>query len=352
MPGDTRDELDRYSRQVLFEQVAVDGQRALLASRVVLVGCGALGSALADMLVRGGVGHLRICDRDHIELNNLQRQSLFDESDIERNLPKAIAAAGKLSRINSGVTIEPVVADVTCDNVERLTRGAALILDGTDNFETRYLLNDVAIKTGTPWIYGAVIGASGLVMPVLPGETACLRCVFENAPPPEISPTCDTAGVIAPAVNVVASLQMVEAMKLICGKRDAINRSLVSVDAWSGRLTHINTSKARRGDCICCGRRDFEYLDGRAASTAITLCGRDAVQISPNSREEDRGVDLSLIAKKLNAVTAEPVAVNEHMLRATVDRFIITVFPDGRTIVKGTTSAEEAKTVRAKYIGT
>jgi molybdopterin/thiamine biosynthesis adenylyltransferase len=238
-------ELARYSRQMLFDRIGVDGQRRLAAGRVLLVGCGALGTVIANTLVRAGVGRLRICDRDYIEPNNLQRQVLFDEDDIARNLPKAVAAAEKLAAINRGVEIEAEVTDVHLDNLARLAAGHDLILDGTDNFETRYLINDFAIKTGVPWVYGAVISATGLVMPVIPGETACLRCVFESAPPPEMSPTCDTAGVIGPAVNIVASLQCVEAMKLLMGRREEVSRSLTSVDVWSGRVIQLNVSPAR-----------------------------------------------------------------------------------------------------------
>lgn len=345
------DQLDRYSRQVLFEPIGADGQQRLLASRVTLIGCGALGTVIASTLARAGVGHLRICDRDDIELNNLQRQVLFDEDDIARGLPKAVAAAEKLRRANSGVTIEPQVTDVDCDNIEALVAGSDLILDGTDNFETRYLINDVAVKTGIPWVYGAVIGATGLVMPVIPGETACLRCVFESAPPPELSPTCDTAGVIAPAVNVVASLQCVEAFKLLMGRRDAVNRALASIDVWTGRVAQLKIQPVR-GDapCRCCGRRDFEYLSGKMVSRTTTLCGRNAVQVQPPAGGSGP-IDFEAIARKLAAAARGPVSHSRFLVKAEVDGYTITVFPDGRAIIKGTKLADEARTVYARYVG-
>jgi adenylyltransferase/sulfurtransferase len=343
--------LDRYSRQMLFAPIGDDGQRRLAKSRVVLIGCGALGTVLASTLVRAGVGFLRICDRDDIELNNLQRQVLFDEDDIARGLPKAIAASDKLRRANSAVMIEPIVTDVTCNNVERLTADADLILDGTDNFETRYLINDVSVKARKPWVYGAVIGATGLVMPVLPGETACLRCVFESAPPPEMSPTCDTAGVIGPAVNVVASLQCVEAFKLLMGKHEDVNRTLASIDVWSGRVTQLKIAPVR-GDqpCPCCGQRRFEFLDGSMTSSTTTLCGRNAVQVQPPHHARSR-VDFDAIAEKLAKATRSPVSRSRFLVRAEIDAYTITVFPDGRAIIKGTKQPEEARTVYAKYVG-
>jgi molybdopterin/thiamine biosynthesis adenylyltransferase len=343
-------ELARYSRQMLFDRIGVDGQRRLAAGRVLLVGCGALGTVIANTLVRAGVGRLRICDRDYIEPNNLQRQVLFDEDDIARNLPKAVAAAEKLAAINRGVEIEAEVTDVHLDNLARLAAGHDLILDGTDNFETRYLINDFAIKTGVPWVYGAVISATGLVMPVIPGETACLRCVFESAPPPEMSPTCDTAGVIGPAVNIVASLQCVEAMKLLMGRREEVSRSLTSVDVWSGRVIQLNVPPAR-GDapCPCCALGKYEYLDGSRASSAITLCGRDAVQIAPPNGAAK--VDFDAIHGKLTSAGAEGVRANRYMLKAAVAGHELTLFADGRAIIKGTKQPAEARTLYARFIG-
>ncbi|MGB9626331.1 MAG: ThiF family adenylyltransferase, partial [Phycisphaerae bacterium] len=232
--------LERYSRQILFEPIGEAGQRRLLASRVTIIGCGALGTAMANAMVRAGVGFVRIVDRDYIELNNLARQSLFDEQDIAENLPKAEAARRKLARINSQVAVEAVVADANRHTIETFADGADLLLDGTDNFETRFLINDTAVKHGIPWIYGACVAATGLAMPILPRVSPCLRCVFEQAPPPEMTPTCDTVGVLGPLVTMVASHQAMEALKILTGRLDAVNRRMVHFDAWSGRIAQIN----------------------------------------------------------------------------------------------------------------
>jgi len=343
--------LSRYSRQVLFEKIGVDGQRRLGQSHALLVGCGALGTVLANTLVRAGVGHLRICDRDYIERDNLQRQVLFDEADIAANLPKAQAAAAKLARINSDVAVEAVVADVNHTNIERLAEGADLILDGTDNFETRFLINDLAVKTNRPWVYGAVIGATGLCMTIVPGDTPCLRCVFEEAPPPEMNPTCDTAGVLGSAVNVVASLQAVEAIKLLAGRRDEINRHLVQIDVWSGRFVNLNVSAVGgQGDCPCCKQRRFSYLSGERAAATTALCGRNAVQVRAGAGATE-AVDFAAIARKLEPVVSQPVEYNRYLLRAVVDGHELTLFPDGRAIIKGTDDLDKARTLYAKYVG-
>ncbi|MCH7592405.1 MAG: ThiF family adenylyltransferase [Planctomycetes bacterium] len=343
------DDLARYSRQILFDKIGQEGQRRLGEARVVLIGCGALGTVLANTLVRAGVGFMRICDRDYIELNNLQRQVLFDEADIAAGLPKAEAAAAKLRRINSDVTVEPVVVDINHTNIERLADGADLILDGTDNFETRYLINDLAVKTDRPWIYGAVISATGLCMTIIPHDTPCLRCLFEEAPPPEMNPTCDTAGVLGPAVNLVASLQAIEAIKLLTGRRDEINRHLIHLDAWTGRFVNMKVASAReKGDCPCCKRHEFPYLDGQRASTTTTLCGHDAVQISPPTSER---VDFATLAGKLEPVADGPVTHNQYMLRAAIGDIELTLFPDGRAIIKGTGDVDKARSIYAKYLG-
>ena len=320
----------------------------MASARVVLIGCGALGTVLADTLVRAGVGHLRICDRDYIERDNLQRQVLFNEDDIAANLPKAQAAVAKLRRINSEVTIEAEVTDVNHTNIERLADGAQLLLDGTDNFETRYLINDYSVKTGTPWIYGAVIGATGLSMTILPGDTPCLRCVFEEAPPPEMNPTCDTAGVLAATVHLVAGLQSVEAIKLLIGKKKEINRHLVHLDVWSGRFVNMKVQSAYDdGDCPCCKKREFDYLSGKLGSAATALCGRNAVQVSAIGE-----VDLAAIAEKLRPIASEPVRHNPFMLRVRIEQYELTLFADGRGIIKGTDDPEKARSLYAKYLGT
>ena len=341
--------LSRYSRQVLFEGVGPDGQRRLLRSRVVLIGCGALGNVLASTLARAGVGHLRLCDRDFVERDNLQRQILFDEEDVRASLPKAEAAFRKLAQINSEITIEPVVADINYTNIERLCENTDLILDGTDNFETRYLINDFAVKTSRPWIYGGVIGASGLCMTIIPGQTPCLRCVFDEPPPPEATPTCDTAGVLAAAVQVVASLQATEAMKLLMGREHDLNRRLVQVDVWSARISCIAAADSRPNpDCPCCGQRRFPYLEGALGSETTTLCGRNAVQIR---RAGGEPVHLASIAEKLRKVASAAVQLNPYLLRTSVGEFELTLFPDGRAIIKGTSDPQRARAVYSRFIG-
>ena len=341
--------LARYSRQMLFEPIGEDGQRRLLDASVLLVGCGALGTVLASTLARAGVGRLRIVDRDFIEENNLQRQILFDEDDIAAGLPKAEAARQKLTRINSTIHVEAVVTDVNASNIQTLAEGADLLLDGTDNFETRFLINDLAVKSNTPWIYGACIGATGLVMAIVPGETPCLRCVFENAPPPEMNPTCDTVGVLGPIVNVVASIQAIETIKLLIGARDDVTRSLIHIDLWSGRFMNMNVqSSYENGDCPCCKRREFTFLDGAHESLTATLCGRNAVQIN---RPGGGQVDLAVIAERLQRVAEGPVRQNRFMLKAVVDGYEIALFPDGRAIIKGLSDPGQARSVYAKYIG-
>lgn len=342
-------DLSRYSRQILYAEIGEAGQRRLLQSRVTLIGCGALGTVLASTLVRAGVGHLRICDRDFIERDNLQRQVLFDEEDIAAQLPKAEAAARKLRRIHPGLHIEAVVTDVNRTNIEALTADAELLLDGTDNFETRFLINDLAVKTGRPWIYGAVIGATGLCLVILPGETPCLRCVFESAPPADMNPTCDTAGVIGPAVNLVASMQAVEALKLLSGRRDAVSRHLLSIDAWNGRFVSLNVTPADGGgSCVCCKQRRFDYLDSRIGGITTTLCGREAVQVLPTG---DERVNFEALAARLGAVASGGVSHNRFLLKCRVGGFDITVFADGRAMIKGTNDPNVARSVYAKYIG-
>lgn len=348
------EKLRRYSRQMLYEKVGVAGQEKLAGSRVVLFGCGALGTVLANTLVRSGVGFLRICDRDFIEYDNLQRQILFDETDIAANFPKAQAAANKLRAINSEVVVEPQVVDVNPANIVELAEGADLLLDGTDNFETRFLINDLAVQSRRPWIYGAVIGATGLCMTIVPGKTPCLRCVFEEAPPPEMNPTCDTAGVLGPAVSVVASLQAVEALKLLMGRIDEINPHLVHLDVWTGRMMNMNVQSAREaGTCPCCVRGEFSFLEGKHAGVTTTLCGRDAVQVSgpPRTASGHGSLDFSAIATKLAGVATAPIRHNAYMLRAQIDPYEVTLFPDGRAIIKGTSDPAKARSLYAKYFG-
>ncbi|MCC6359484.1 MAG: ThiF family adenylyltransferase [Phycisphaerales bacterium] len=341
--------LARYSRQILYRPWGEAAQKRLTLSKVALVGCGALGTVLANTLVRAGVGAIRIIDRDYVEIDNLQRQVLFDEADIAANLPKAEAAARKLRRVNSGVEIDAVVADVNPSNVESLCTDADLILDGTDNFETRFLINDVAVKNALPWVYGACVGSEGLVMPILPRRTPCLRCIWESAPPPGMSPTCDTAGVLGSLVNVVASMQALEAMKILAGKEDALVSGLTSIDVWSGRVRTMDMQAARDdGDCPCCKRGRYEYLSGDRTSAAVTLCGRNAVQINPAAEGGRASVELKALAATLRS--GKPT-YNEFLLRVTIDGHVVTVFPDGRAIIKGTSDPAVARSIFSKYIG-
>lgn len=339
----------RYSRQILLETIGKDGQRRLGEARVLLVGCGALGSVLANTLVRAGVGFMRICDRDFLELNNLQRQVLFDEDDLAANLPKAEAAAAKLRRINSDVVIDARVCDVNAGNVEPLADDVQLILDGTDNFETRFLINDYCVKNARPWVYGAVIETAGLCMTILPHETPCLRCVFDEAPPAEFNPTCDTVGVLATVVNVVAGLQATEALKLLTGRAAEINRNLTSVDVWTGRFMNLNVQAALdSGNCRCCKEGEYEYLSGRRGSSAVTLCGRNAVQVHLRSSVQ---VDFQAVAERLRSVASGPVRTNAYLVKAAVGDVEITLFADGRAIIAGTNDPEKARAVYAKYVG-
>ncbi len=338
----------RYNRQMLVDQVGEAGQKRLGIASVTLVGCGALGSVLANTLVRAGVGFLRLVDRDYLELDNLQRQVLFDEADLADRLPKAEAAARKLRRINSTVEVEGVVDDVNHRNIEGYCDDADLILDGTDNFETRFLINDVAVKHDKPWVYGACVAVEGLVMPILPRETPCLRCIWEQAPPPGTSPTCDTVGVLSPLVNLVASLQAMEALKILMGKREALNRRLVSIDVWQGTFRALDMQGAfDHGDCRCCKHGEYAFLSGDKAGATTALCGRNAVQILP-AEGLDR-VDFRAIADRIGAA-ARP-QFNAYMLSFHVDTYDVTLFTDGRAIVKGTHDAAVARGVYAKYVG-
>ena len=349
---------EKYSRQILFAPIGEAGQERLLASSTVLVGCGALGTAVANLLVRAGVGRLRILDRDFVEPSNLQRQTLFDEADARDALPKAIAAERKLRAVNSGVVVEGIVADLTPRNAEELLAPAEsgraafdLILDGTDNFETRFLVNDVAVKLGIPWIYAAVVAAYGVTMTVRPGETACLACLLER---PEasagIEETCDTVGVLNAAVGVIASIEAAEAIKLLTGATDALHNRLVACDLWAGRFQSVTV--ARNADCRACGRRDFRYLAG-AEQPHVTMCGRDSVQI----HERRRKLDLRELRQRLAATVAD-VRANDFLLRLRIPAttseanvYELTVFADGRAIIKGTRDTAVARSLYARFVG-
>jgi adenylyltransferase/sulfurtransferase len=340
--------LDRYSRQIRFPQLGEEGQRALLRSRVTLCGCGALGTVLANHLARAGVGAIRIVDRDFIETHNLQRQILFDEADVAANLPKAEAAARKLRAINSMITVEPVVTDLDHTNVLDLVSDADLILDGTDNFETRYLINDAAIKLGKPWIYGGVIGSEGQTMTIVPGKTPCLRCLIETAPPPGMTPTCETAGVLGPAVAVIASFEAIEAIKILSGAWDALNSSLIMIDVWDWTFRQLQVAGLLgKVNCPCCTRGRFEWLEGGLGSHTTTLCGRNAVQVAVRRPDP---LNFPELAERLTGLGE--VRHNAYMLRFTTDGYFFTVFPDGRAIIGGTNDTAKARTLYAQYLGT
>lgn len=337
----------RYRRQVNFAPLGQAGQAKLAAAKVLVVGCGALGSVAAELLVRSGVGQVRIVDRDFLELDNLHRQVLYTEADVAANLPKAIAAAEHLRQINSMVTVEPHVADVTADNIRAVGEGCKTIVDGTDNFEVRYLLNDYAVATGTPWVFGGCVGAEGQSMAILPGETACLSCLMPEPPPAELQPTCDTAGVLNPIVQTIAAWEVMETLKILSGNLDAVSRKLRVVDLWNNQLRDVGV--ARRDDeprCQTCVERDFPWLVGRRGSSTVTLCGRNAVQISPTSSDRPT---LSAVAEKVASLGK--VTVNPFLLRLEVDDFRITLFADGRAIVAGTDEPAVARTVFNKFFG-
>jgi adenylyltransferase/sulfurtransferase len=340
-------DLARYARQIRYAPIGEAGQRRLLAGRVLICGCGALGSVLANTLARAGVGFLRIVDRDFLELNNLQRQVLYDEQDVAAGLPKAIAAREKLRQINSQIEIDAIVADVDHVNLPQLLDGIDLILDGTDNFAIRFLLNDASLKFGIPWVYGGCIGAEGQTMTILPGETPCLRCLIGDAPPAGSTPTCDTAGILGPIINIIASLQAAEAIKILTGQREAVNRGLTVMEIWENRIRQVQLNSLRENSaCDACTGRAFPWLDGSRGSHSAVLCGRNSVQISHPERHV---LDLAELARKLDSVGQ--VTTNRFLLRLAVDKYLITVFPDGRAIVGGTEDLAEARTVYAKYIG-
>jgi adenylyltransferase/sulfurtransferase len=333
-------ERERYSRQILFPPIGESGQQALLDAHVVIAGCGALGSFQAAALARAGVGRLTIIDRDYIEPSNLHRQWLFEEADAAEALPKAVAAERRIARINSAVRVRGVVADLTASNAEELFAGAGLVLDGTDNFETRYLINDYAVNRGIPWVYGAAVASYGVTMPVIPGHTACLRCVYPN-PPEGAQPTCETAGVLNVIVSAVASLQVADALQILVTGR-APSR-ITTIDVWGGGIRQVREPDRDAG-CPCCARRKFPFLE-ELARPPVTLCGRNAVQI----REGERSVDLAALKTRLEPLGE--VRANEYALRFVVSPYELTVFSDGRAIIKGTSDTGIARSLYARYVG-
>jgi adenylyltransferase/sulfurtransferase len=336
---------ERYSRQILFSGIGKEGQRRLARSQAVIIGCGALGAMHAEMLARAGVGRLRLADRDFIEESNLHRQIMFEERDVEERLPKAVAAAARINRINSEVAVEAVVKDVNYTNVEGLIEDADVALDGTDNFEARFLINDAAVKLKKPWVYGAAVGSYGVQMTIRPHETPCLRCVFPEMPAPGTSPTCDTAGVILPIIATVASYQVSEALKILTGQIGQLHGSLLQFDLWQNTCTRLKL-RERTKDCPTCQQHRYDFLNARGGQLVTTLCGRNAVQISPPANAQ---IDFAKLAEQLR--DAGEVSYNRFLLKFKSGEHEITVFPDARSIIKGTDDPNVARSLYARYIG-
>jgi molybdopterin/thiamine biosynthesis adenylyltransferase len=335
---------ERYSRQIRFSPIGVEGQAAISASRVAVMGAGALGTVSAELLARAGVGFLRIIDRDFVESSNLQRQSLYDEEDVRQNLPKAAAAAVKLRMINSGIRIEAVVDDVNPSNVEDYISDIDLVLDALDNFETRFVLNDACAKHRRTWIYAAAVGSYGLMMPIAPGKSPCLRCMLGSLPAPGTSPTCDTAGVIGPITHIVASMQAADALKIICGLLDSSHFQLVTYDVWTHTFRRTDLATDPMTSCPVCAEGRLDYLNGDPLRT-ITLCGRNAVQLIPSVK-----ADLNL-AQLSKSIPSGEVQFNEFLLKCSAPPYELTVFKDGRAIIKGTEEAALARSVYSRFIG-
>lgn len=335
----------RYSRQTLFPEIGQDGQKKLSSSNVLIVGCGALGAAHAETLTRAGVGNIRIVDRDFVEFSNLQRQSLFSETDAIERHPKAIAAKNRLLEVNSEIEIEAIVADVNYSNIEDLVDDRDLILDGTDNFQTRFLLNDACVKHSKTWIYGAAVSSYGVTMTIIPQISPCLRCIFEELPDAGSSPTCDTSGVIQPIISVISAMQTTEALKILIGKTENLHQSLMQIDVWQNDWRKIKLG-APNSDCKTCGYRNFEFLEAENAEFSAVLCGRDAVQISPST---PTNLDLEALARKLQ--TLGDVKQNEYLVRLKYDQFELSVFQDARAIIRGTDDVSTARSLYARLIG-
>ena len=349
MTSDIPPDLARYSRQILFHGLGLEGQKKLRNARILICGVGALGTHLAETLVRAGVGFVRLVDRDFVEITNLQRQVLFDEEDLRSQLPKAVAAANKLARINSAVRIEPVVADVSSENILGLAQNVDLILDGTDNFETRFLLNDLALELRLPWVYAGCIGSHGQTMPILPGQSACLRCLIESPPPPGSTETCDTAGVLGPAINVIASWQSVSAIKILTGNLTPEDCRLTLIDVWQGSLRHIQTAHLpEQTNCPACRRGERLYLHAPRQAGSTTLCGRNAVQLVPHA---PLSISLTELASRLRPTGH--VDQNPFLIKFQPASFaqVFTIFPDGRAIISGTDDPTLARTLYNRFIG-
>lgn len=330
----------RYSRQILFSPIGKEGQKRLQESAVLIVGMGALGTAVANHLVRAGVGHVKFVDRDFVEMSNLQRQMLFDEDDAEQALPKAVAAERKLKKINSEIEIEGVVLDVTAENIETLLEGIDVVIDGTDNFATRFLLNDAAFKKGIPYVYGGVVGSRGMSAMFIPNQTACLRCLIDEDASGE---TCDTVGVISPIVDMIASLEANEAIKYLVGSKQLRN-TLMTIDIWNNRVVELNITRVKT-DCLTCQKKEYPSLSVREDRFVTTLCGRETIQIKGKNP-----ISLEDWAKRLNKVGK--VKQTPFLLQVFLpEGEKLTLFPDGRALIHGTDDAARAKTLYSRYIG-
>jgi adenylyltransferase/sulfurtransferase len=340
--------LERYSRQILFPGIGKEGQQRLARSHAVIIGCGALGAMHAEMLARAGVGRLRLIDRDFIEESNLHRQIMFEERDVAERLPKAVAAAARVNRINSEVQAEAVVKDVNYSNIEELIRDADVVLDGTDNFEARFLINDAAVKLDKTWVYGAAVSSYGVQMTIRPHETPCLRCVFPEMPAPGTSPTCDTTGVVLPIIATVASYQISEALKVLTGQTEKLHGSLLQFDLWQNTFTRLKL-RERAEDCPACQLQRYDFLNARGGQFITTLCGRNAVQISPAAANQPKQIDFTKLAEQLR--DAGEVSYNRFLLKLKTGEHEITVFPDARCIIKGTDDPNVARSIYARYIG-
>ncbi len=338
--------LTRYGRQFSLREIGQEGQKRLAQSKVAVVGLGALGSVSAEILARAGIGHLKIIDRDFLELNNLQRQVLYDERDLQSNLPKAVAAEAKLRAVNSEIEIQAEVSDLNVSTIQELLSGVDLIVDGTDNFETRFLINDFSLSKKIPWIYGGAVGTEGMMYVTLPGNGPCLHCIFRELPSPEEVQTCDMMGILASVSHVVASMQAMEALKILVGKLDAVERRLRTINLWSGEIKALSVESLKKHPCESCQGKTFSFLEAQKGTKAVSLCGRNAVQIVNYSHDK---LDFSKLHDKLH--TLMKVEFNQYLMKCCWANFEMTVFPNGRAIIKGTEDLGQAKSIYAKFIG-
>lgn len=335
--------MERYEKQMLFGEIGLEGQKKLLSKKAIIIGCGALGTVIANNLVRSGIGYIKMIDRDYIEISNLQRQILFDEEDIKENLPKVIAAERKLKRINSDIKIEGIISDVNSTNIESLCEGMDVILDATDNLQTRYLINDISIKLNIPWIYGGVIGSSGMVHTIIPHETPCLRCMFPEIPPIGSTETCDTAGVLNSITSIVASMESMEAIKILLEKQSSVIKGLQYMDIWSNDFETIDMNLNK--DCKACGNNSFEFLE-RSTDEAVYLCGKNSIQINPLQK----GISAEDIINRLKSLNID-VKQNVYFIKFNIEDVQVTLFYDGRAILKNTDDIKRAMSLYARYIG-